>query len=305
MTEAEKEHIALTCIAAACADGHLGREERNRIRDLSRELGLGKRDLFRMALERPVDVAVLGTKITSSEGRRAAYQMAVLSCRSDGVLTPPEEEFLGRLQEALGLSDAAASGIRIEAELYVDPGMPPAAPRTAAKTDEAKDQMILRFAMLAGTAELLPQSVASLVVLPLQVKLVYEVGQHHGVALDRSQVTELAAAFGVGATSQVVESLARRVFGGVARQVGGRLFGGAASGATGAIVSFSTTYALGHAADVYYARGRKLEEGDLRALFDRFRDDAKTLYPRVEAEIREQAERLDAKGLLDRVRALV
>jgi hypothetical protein len=70
-------------------------------------------------------------------------------------------------------------------------------------------------------------------------------------------------------------------------------------------VSFSTTYALGHAAQMYYERGRTLTEADLRALFQRFQDDARTLYPRVEAEIRDQAEQLDTKALLDRVRGRV
>jgi hypothetical protein len=73
---------------------------------------------------------------------------------------------------------------------------------------------------------------------------------------------------------------------------------------TGAVVAFSTTYALGHAARVYYEKGRTLSQADLRGLFIQFQDDAKTLYPRVEAEIREQAAGLDAKGLLERVRSM-
>ncbi|MGH7754215.1 MAG: GTPase, partial [Gemmatimonadales bacterium] len=115
---------------------------------------------------------------------------------------------------------------------------------------------------------------------------------------------ELAAVFGIGATSQVVESLARRVFGGLARGVGGRVLGGAVGTAAGALMSFSTTYALGHAADTYYAKGRTLSQADLRQLFQQFQEDAKTMYPRVEGEIREQAGRLDLQGLMQRVRAL-
>jgi len=307
MTEKEKEYVALTCIAAACADGHLGPPERQRIRALTEELGFGDRDLFREALERPVDPQAVAAQLKGSEARRTAYQMAVLVCRSDGTFTPPETEFLDRLQQALGLSDAAAKGIRLEAEHYVDPGLPPSAPAVR-RPEEALDRIILQYAMLAGAAELLPQSMASIVVLPLQLKLVYEVGQRHGVALDRGQITELAAVIGIGATSQVVESLARRVLGGVARQMGGRFLGGVLGGAVGtaagAMMSFSTTYALGHAADTYYGKGRNLSQADLRQLFERFQEDAKTLYPRVEAEMREQAERLDAKALLEKVRGL-
>jgi len=300
MTQTEKEFIALTCIAAACADGHLGTDERRRIQRLADDLGLGGQDLFRRALQRPVEIANVGQQVQNPEARRQAYQLAVLVCQADGVLTPPEQAFLGKLQQTLELSDAAASGIRAEAASYADPGLPPTAP--AMQPGEDIGEGILRYAMLAGAAELLPQSVASVIVLPLQLKMVYEVGQLHGVALDRSQVMELASAFGIGATSQVVESLARRLLGGVARQVGGRLFGGATQAATGALLSFSTTYALGHAADRYYARGRALGESDLKELFRQFQEDARTIFPRVEAEIRAQAERLNAKELFAKVR---
>jgi len=70
------------------------------------------------------------------------------------------------------------------------------------------------------------------------------------------------------------------------------------------VASFSTTYALGHAALMYYQRGRTLTERDLRILFERFQEDARTIFPKVEEEIRQQAATLDARGLLERVRAL-
>lgn len=164
--------------------------------------------------------------------------------------------------------------------------------------------MVLRHAMLAGAAELLPQGAAAMVVLPIQLKLVHAIGARHGVTMARDQVRELLAAFGIGATAQMVESFARRVLGGVARGVGGGLFGAAASAATGVATAFATTYALGHATETYYRQGRSLTGEDLRALVRRLQDDARTIYPRVEAEIRAQAATLDPKGLLERVRAL-
>jgi len=304
MTELEKEYIALTCVAAACADGHLGAAERQRIQDLLTEMGWGDRDPFRTALSRPVDPAAVAGAVRDPAARRMAYQMAVVVCQSDGVLTEGETAFLARLQEAFGLSDAAATGMRLEASHYVDPGLPPAPTGPAPTGDSA--QSILRYAILAGAAELLPQTAATMVVLPLQMKLVYEVGRRHGVTLDASQVGELVAAFGMGAAAQMVEGFARRLLGSVARGVGGKvlggLMGGAAGTAAGALMSFSTTYALGHTAETYYARGRRLSEKDLRELFEKFREDARTIYPRVEAEIRDQAARLDAEELLGKVR---
>jgi hypothetical protein len=53
---------------------------------------------------------------------------------------------------------------------------------------------------------------------------------------------------------------------------------------------------------VYYERGRNLAQADLQQLFRRFKDDAGTIYPKVEQEIREQAQKLDVEGLLAKIR---
>jgi len=308
MTEGEKQQIALACMAAAFADGRLDESERLRIQRLVENMGgMGNEDLFRTVLDQRVEPEQVASKLATPESRRAAYQMSLLVCTSDGSLNAAEEAYLERLRNALGLSEAAVQGIRLEADAYRDPGLPPTAPPPVPGDDPA--HVILQYSMLAGAAELLPQTVASLVVLPLQLKLVYEIGSRHGVTMGKDQIRELVAAFGIGATSQVVESLARRIFGGVARTVGGGgmlggLLGGAAGAATGTLVSFATTYALGHAAETYYAKGRSLSEADLRTLFTRFQEDARTLYPKVEAEIRDQASRLDAQALLAKVRSL-
>ena len=299
MNDSEKKEIAASLIAAACADGHLGPDERQRIAHFMDDLGGG--DVFRSALAKPVEPEELGRKLSTPDAKRSAYQLAVLVCQADGVLNDKEQEYLGKLRGALGLSDAAARGLEAEADHWRDPGLPPTS-NTPQETDI--DRRILQFAMLAGAAELLPQTMASMVVLPLQLRLVYEVGRKNGVTLAQDQVKELAMAFGVGATSQAVESFARRLLGGVARSVGGGLFGGATSAATGALMSFATTYALGHAAQVYYEKGRNLTRADLQQLFERFQSDAKTLYPKVESEIKSQAETLDADALLAKVRGL-
>ena len=308
MTETEIEFIALTCVAAACSDGHLDPSERQRIQRLVEEMGYGGKDLFRTAFLKPVSPETIAEALTTAEARRTAYHLAATVCRADDALNEPEEVFLEELREALGISEAAATGMRLEAEYYVDPGLPPISTGEHSAGGGDLDQTILRYAILAGAAELLPQATASVVILPLQLKLVYEIGRRHGVRLDRSQIAELVATFGLGATSQAVETIARRLAGGIAKRVGGRLLGGVLRGATGAVVgtmaSFATTYAMGHAASTYYAKGRTLSKADLKELFDRFQADAKKIYPQVEKEIKLQAENLDAKGLLEKVRGL-
>ncbi len=132
--------------------------------------------------------------------------------------------------------------------------------------------------------------------------MVYQVGRRHGQRLDVNQVKDLAATLGIGAVAQGLESVAMRVIGGLAGTLLGGLGRGAARIATGAVVTFAATYALGHAADEYYRQGRRLSANDLRALFDRFQQDAKTIYPRVEHRIRERAGTLDLRALLGGLR---
>ncbi|MGQ0649757.1 MAG: GTPase, partial [Gemmatimonadaceae bacterium] len=80
-----------------------------------------------------------------------------------------------------------------------------------------------------------------------------------------------------------------QTLGGVAGGLLGGLLGGAAGIAVGAAITFASTYALGHVAEQYYAQGRQLSAGDLKALFTRFQGEANDLYPRVEQRIRDLA----------------
>jgi uncharacterized protein (DUF697 family) len=140
--------------------------------------------------------------------------------------------------------------------------------------------------MITGAVELLPDRLATLAILPLQMRLVYQIGQQYGQRLDAGSVKDLAATLGLGAAAQAVEGVMRRVFGG--------LIGGAA----GIAVTFATTYALGHTAKTYYAQGRKLSPADLKRLFAQFQEDAKTIFPKVKDEIQTQAGSLNLKSIL-------
>lgn len=165
------------------------------------------------------------------------------------------------------------------------------------------DTLILDQAMLAAACELLPGRLALLTVLPLQLRLVYTVGQRAGQEFGVEQASDLAATLGIGAASQVVEGIVRGTLGGVAGGLFGGLLGSATGIAAGAAVTFASTYALGHASEQYYAQGRRLSAADLRALFTRFQGEAKDLYPRVEQRIRELASGNQLDAVLKTIRA--
>ena len=166
-------------------------------------------------------------------------------------------------------------------------------------SDDALDQMILRQAMIASAVELLPDKLANVVILPLQLRLVYQIGQQYGQKLDANQIKVLAGTLGLGAAAQVMEGVVRKLVGGVTGGLFGGLVGGAGGMAAGVAVTFAATYALGHVAKQYYAQGRRLSTQDLRDLFLRFQGDAKEIFPKVQEEIKAQAKSLNLKSLLE------
>ena len=93
--------------------------------------------------------------------------------------------------------------------------------------------MILNAAILNGALELLPQSWASMAIIPLQVRLVYRIGKAHGFELDRGHIKDFLATTGVGMTGQYVEQFGRKLIGGLLGKVlggAGRAIGSQATG---------------------------------------------------------------------------
>ena len=168
------------------------------------------------------------------------------------------------------------------------------------------DPLILKSAIAAAAIELLPQGLASAAIIPLQMNMVYRVGKAHGISLDRGHIKDLLATVGVGITSQIVEGYARKALGGllgsVTNSLGlGRSVGNIASRAvnhgTGPLITFCTTYALGQVAKQYYAGGRSFAAIDLKALFTRESERAKTLYAEHKPAIERQTGTLNASSI--------
>jgi len=241
-------------------------------------------------------VADLASRLSDDEARRAAYEGALAIINADGSANASERAFLCELRTALGFSDADVADATRVAGAMAD--APVAEVHTGKSPAGSVDEFILQQAILTGAIEVLPDRLANIAILPLQLRMVYQIGQRHGQKLDINQVKDLAATFGLGAAAQSLEGVAMRMIGGLAGGLLGGMVGGATRIATGAIITFSATYALGHVAQQYYAQGRRLSAADLRALFARFQGEAKTIYPRVQEQIQGQASTLNLQSLL-------
>ncbi len=221
---------------------------------------------------------------------------------------------LHAVRAATALSGVALAGAASAASVgplaHTTPAVPaspaspatPAAPAAPTVDNAAIDRSILNYAILNGALELLPQSWASMAIIPLQIKMVYRVGQAHGVSLDQGHIKEFIAAAGVGLTSQYIEEFGRKLLGGLLGKAGGKLLGGIGSQATGMAFSFASTYALGHLAQRYYAGGRVMSTDLLRQTYQGLLSNGKTLQQQHLGEIQARASTLDAGEVMRMVR---
>jgi uncharacterized protein (DUF697 family) len=233
--------------------------------------------------------------------------MAVHVAGADGATTPAEAEFLGSLRRALGLAESESAPVLAQAEAIavtpLDSGPATPAAAAAAADDAEVDGMIVRYAILNGALELLPQSIATMAILPLQMKMVYRIGTRNGFPLDRGHIKEFLATVGVGLGSQVLEGYARSLLGGLLKKTLGKTAAKIGKAAVGPALSFATTWALGQVAQSYYGGGRTLDVSALKSLFARKVEEGRALFPRYEGQVVEQARNVNVTDLVRMVRS--
>lgn len=319
---AEQQRAILTiALLAAFADGKKDEREREAIRRLTASLGEepGAPDLaslYQDVLLERVDANQAAAPLTEPAHRQLAYEMAVCVCDADGVGSDAERRFLSGLARQLGLDAAVTAPLDRQAEavaVLTEAAAPAQRPAAAAATpapvtaparaaDADIDRSILNHAILCGALELLPQSWASMAIIPLQIKMVYGIGKSHGHELDQGHIRELLATLGVGLTSQYLEQFGRKLLGGLLGKVAGGLGRGLGKAATGVAFSFATTYALGQVAKRYYAGGRQMSTTLLQDTFKNLLGPAQAMHAQYLPQIRERAGNLDMKQVVAMVR---
>jgi uncharacterized protein (DUF697 family)/tellurite resistance protein len=306
----EQEHkAALTiCLLAAFADGNKDDRERDQIKRIAESLAaqtaIDVSKLYQDVLLGNCGIEEAASSLTTADSRQTVYEMAVGVCDADGGRNAAETAFLERLRTALKLDiqagvDFATSATAI-ANTPVNSG---ATVGQASAVDAATlDKLILNHSILNGALELLPQSLASMAIMPLQLKMVYRIGKAHGFELDQGHIKDFAATLGVGLTGQFFEQIGRKLFGGLIKSIGGGVLGGVGSAATGTAFSFATTYALGQVAKQYYAGGRKIDMVQLKAVFTRLLGEGKAMQGNYVNVIKEKAKTINMTEIVDLVR---
>lgn len=310
--------IVTISLMAAFADGRKDSTEREHVRRVAESLGdaadIDFMKLYQDVLLGRASLDAAATALDSVELRQLAFEMAVGVVEADGRHDAAETAFLQRLETALNLDHGQAEATVHQAEEVAEAPVAGALPvevapvaataaAAAAGPDRAElDRMILNASILNGALELLPQSMASMAIIPLQLRLVYRIGKNHGYELDRGHITDFLAAAGVGMTGQYVEQIGRKLVGGLLGKVFGGLGRGVGSTATGAAFSFATTYAIGKIAVSYYGGGRKLDTAALKAEFSQWFGQARGLQQQYAGQIAEKARTVDLAQITSSLR---
>jgi uncharacterized protein (DUF697 family)/tellurite resistance protein len=297
LTKSETESILTLCLMASFADGDKDERERDQIKKLADSLAGSEVDfmaLYRHVLMGKPVIAEIAAQLGTTESRQLAYEMAVCVCDADGLSNEAEKQFLAELRTALGLNPATSTAVTTTPFPPTVPAT--AAPQATANPDETK-AMILRYAIFAGALELLPQSLATLAVVPLQTKMVYRIGSQRGYSLDRKSIMEFMATVGIGLVSQAFEGFARKLAKKFGKSIAGGIGGALGSTATGVAISFASTYALGQLAQIYYDSGRTLDMGVLKSKYATLLEEGKSVAGKYTAQIAQQGESLKGANI--------
>ena len=294
------DSLLSVCLFAAFSNGEQSDAERLEIARYAQEMDADNLAMLsRRILMGKLSIEEACEGLATRQDRMLAYEMARAICEAGGSISAEEETFLTELRRRLALADDESDTVDEEVDSIA---LAPLATLVPEATATDSGSMILKYAVLTGALELLPQTLATVVIIPMQMKMVYRIGKSHGVELDRTNIKDFLATAGIGLGSQMVEGFARKLMGRFGRKLGGKTAGSAADQLAGSAVSFAATFAIGHMAQSYYAGGRNLTAPDLKKLIGPLQSQARELYTRYLPEIQERAKTLDSAAILALVR---
>ena len=309
MNDSEIRAFLTVALMASLADDACDDRERAALKSLAGHLGEGRIDLtdvYDDVLVRKISITDAVKPITTAEARRQAYETAVAVAAADGVHSPAEGVFLGDLAAALGQPAGQAQGYVKQADAVAEAsGVASASGAEPVRLVQgqvmpdasALDRQIVSASVTNAALELLPESLASMAILPLQVKLVYQIGKAYGYELDQGHIKEFVATLGVGLTGQYLEQFGRKLLGGLLGTVLGGVGRGVGHQAASSGMAFATTWAIGQLARQYYGGGRTLDAGRLKAAFAPLLAEGQGLIAKYGGEIAERARTIDVRNL--------
>ena len=281
MTMLTEEALAgirlLVCMAKA--DGVLTPDERYALEDALAGFDLPDDITIDTLLKEKQDPLQLAQCIKTPEGRDYAYASVFALAYCDRNLSSQEERILVALREAWGINpeeDVALKSALDAGHSKEHHSTSYHAPiKTAEERQAAFERLLLRYSILTGITGAIPIPVVpDLLVIPIQVKMVYDVAHLFGQKTNKETVQLMFETFGVGTGARIgITALCKMVPGW--------------GSVVGAASSFATTYALAKVAYTYFkSEGRESMES-LKPMFQQERVSGRLTYQKHEAALQE------------------
>lgn len=292
LASSDARQLAYEMAVCVCdADGQTSPKEDAFLAQLRQALGMGDTAPSRASQPAPKAAAAIGT------GAAAASTYAQFENEAQVVASAPLQTSAPEAVIAL------PANLNVPHPASVDAlPQPSAVRRVGTLSVQEMDSKILKASILNGAIELLPENLSTLAIIPLQMRLVYQIGQSYDYQLDKGHIKDFLATLGVGLTSQYLEQAGRKLLGGLLGKVGGGLLGGVGKQAVSSGMSFASTYALGHVANQYYAGGRSLSTDVLKDAYQHVMQDGRQLQSRYLPQMQETARGLNTAKILGMVR---
>ena len=246
-------------ICMAKADGVLRAEERFQLEDALAGLELPGGLNFAALLQEKNDPAALANEVASVEARDSIYASVFAMAHADLEIAEAEASLLTLLREAWNIKPEEEQHLAhaLDAVHEATHETPP--PLTGAIGDKDRDaafqRTLLRYSLLTGLTGAIPVPlVPSLLVVPLQVKMVHSIAGIVGQQTDKDAVRLMFETLGVGTGCQLAIIELCRLIPGL----------GSVIGATG---SFASTYGLGKVAYIYFQSNGKRSLESLKPVY--------------------------------------
>ena len=288
MTIRDTEAIASLKILAAVAraDGTVHNDERKSLAAALESLHLEKEIPVDELLgtDKGIDVGAEIARLESPEAREQIYRSAFFMAYADGSCTKEEQALLDLIAAETGVTDEQRASLE---RLFVPPAQRTSLlPTKAIAIHDAEERAahvkkeILKYAVITAVLGAFPipglAIATDLGVIALQVKMVRDIGQYWGHAVDRNAAKSMLYGMGLGTGARLaVNNLAKLL-----------PYWGSAVGAT---TSFASTFALGKVIEKFFAADAKGDITVLKTDFNAAEKEGKATYA-------EHKDAVDAQG---------
>jgi uncharacterized protein (DUF697 family) len=266
-------------ICMAKADGVLRSEERFQLEDALAGLALPDGLTIATLLAEKNEAATLAKQVTSVEARDSIYASVFAMAHADLEIAEPEARMLGLLREAWSIKPEEEKHLAHALDAVHEATHETPASVHGAVSEKDRDAVfqrtLLRYSLLTGLTGAIPVPlVPSLLVVPLQVKMVHSIAGILGQRTDKNTVQLMFETLGVGTGCQLGIIELCKLIPGL----------GSLIGATG---SFASTYGLGKVTYIYFQSNGKRSLESLKPVYLEERARGKVEFEKHKAALTE------------------